>query len=77
MGGLESLHVVALFTTILVGRALELALMNVLMAVLALRLDNLEKRVLSFRQMAFVASHFRMEAFQRILRRLVVLDGES
>jgi len=77
MGGLESLHIMALFTTILVRRALELALVNVLVAVLALRLDNLEERVLRFRQMALVASHLRVEAFQRIFRRLVVLDGES
>lgn len=76
MGGLESLHVMALFTTILVRRALELAFMNVLVAVLALRLDNLEERVPRFRQMAFVASHLRMEAFQRILCGFVVLDGE-
>ena len=77
MGGLESLHVMALLTTILVRRAHELAPVNVLVAVLALRFDNLEERVLSLRQMAFVASYFRMEAFQRIFRRLVVLDGES
>lgn len=77
MAGLESLHVMALFTTILVRRALELALVDVLVAVLAPRLDNLEERVLSLRQMAFVASHLRMEAFERVFRRLVVLDGES
>ena len=77
MGGLESLHVMALLTTILIRRGLELTSMNVLVAVLALRFYNLEERVLSLRQMAFVASHLRMKTFQRIFCRLVVLDGES
>src|SRR5712692_3392229 len=66
MRRLESFNVMALFTTILVRCARELAFVNVLMTVLALRLSNLENRISALGQVAFLALHFGMASFQGI-----------
>src|ERR1700757_2544168 len=77
---LESQQVVTTFAAILVRGACELALVNVLMAVLALCLRDLEYRVFVFRvygDVAFLACHGRVPALERIFRARVILHGEN
>lgn len=62
------------------GRTGELGFVNILVAVLALRLGDLEKSVFALRalwQVALFAGHGDVAAFERIFCRCMVLDGKS
>src|ERR1700751_4098762 len=77
---LESLQVVTTFAAILIRGACELALVNVLMAVLALCLRDLKYSIFVFRaggDRAFLACHGRVRALERIFRGRVILHGEN
>jgi len=72
-------QVVTCLAAIQRGRCGELSLVNILVTILAKRRGNPEVRVLTFRtfgDVAVVAGHFGMKAFQRILRGGMLLHAK-
>ena len=68
------------FATVQAGRACELGFVNILVAVLALGLGDLEKSVFVLRalwQVALIASHGDVAAFERIFCGCMILDGKG
>lgn len=69
MCGTKFRDTVALFAAIVIGRSGELALVNILMAIAALRLGNSKNRLLALRDVALVAFHLGMPTLEWIAGR--------
>lgn len=67
----------ARLAAVLKWSARELAFVNILVAILALRLRDLENRCFALRYVALVAGNRYMAAFQRILCTRVILHREG
>ena len=78
--GFEVLQVVTGLAAVLVWRTRELTLVNVLVAILALRLGDFEERVLVFWplwDMTFIAGNLDVLTLEGIFRAGVILDSKN
>lgn len=76
-GRTETLQGVTFLAPVVIGLARKLSFVYVRMAVPALRLFDLEKRVGPLGDVAFGASHRGVPPFQRVLRLRMLLDAEQ